>query len=82
VDNSRIPDLERLHKTFNNPDKPHNVRVTAYEAYKNILRQYKDRKLAEMRHRLIEAIKADDHEWIDKYEQQIIEYSHRMGYKV
>lgn len=77
---SRDDDLRELHRIMNDPDKPKHVRRTAHRSFENILKQSKDKKLEDLRWKLIQATRANDKKWIESYERQIEEYSWRMGY--
>lgn len=61
----RRKDLDHLERIINNPDKPQHARFGAAKAKDNILSQYKDKKLVELRHRLMRAAAAGDEmaEW-------------------
>lgn len=61
MDNSRLKDLERIQSTVDNPRKSAFVRRNAHVAKRSILTQMKDRKLGRLRHRLIGAARANDH---------------------
>ena len=80
MDTSRIDDLNRLKRMFTDYTKPEQIRRNAHRSFENIKRQIKDRKLVEMRHRLVKAIRANDTKYINKFEQQIDEYTKRLGY--
>ena len=82
MDSSRDADLKRLHDMFEDKSKSLYVRKNAYRSFHNILRQVKDRKLAELRHRLTKAIIAGDTHFIEKIERVIDEYAWSMGYHV
>lgn len=80
MDNSRDPDLKRLHAIFSDLSKPKFTRATAYKSYQKIQDQVKDRKLTSMRSRLVQAIRAKDILEVEKIEQLITEYSWRNGW--
>lgn len=80
MDTSRLDDMKRLHRMFTDPNKPESIRRNAHRSFENIKKQLADKKLAEMRHRLILAIRANDTKYIEKFEQQIDEYTKRRGY--
>lgn len=82
MDSSRDADLSALHNRFSDTSLPMWKRTQAYRTFQNIQRQLNDKGLAELRHRLIRAHRADDLHEAEKIEQQLKEYSYRHGYQV
>lgn len=82
MDWTREGDLTRLHKVFNDPLKSRHERRLAHDTFNKILRQLKDKKLTELRRRLIRAHNAEDVDAAEKITEEIYEYSRRMGYNV
>ena len=81
MDGTREGELKRLHEVFNNPLKSRHERRLAHDTFNKILRQIKDKKLTELRRRLIRAHNAEDVDAAEKITEEIYEYSQRMGYK-
>ena len=81
MDWTREGDLTRLHKVFNDPLKSRHERRLAHDTFNKILRQLKDKKLTELRRRLIRANIADDDAAVERITEEIHEYSRRKGYK-
>lgn len=75
MDNSRDADLYALHKRFNDYSLSKTVRKRAYDTFQFVQAQVKDKKLAELRHRLIKAHRANDVEMVERFEAQIKEYT-------
>lgn len=80
MDTSRDADLKHLKELFDNPLKPMHIRKAAYKSFNNILRQLKDKKLADMRLELIRATRAEDIRAVEMIEKRLTEYSWRKGY--
>lgn len=74
MDSSRDADFKHLRSVIANPKKPRGVKRAAHIAAKKIVSQMRDRKLTQMRHRLVKAARAhDEHvEW--KLTNQIRDY--------
>jgi hypothetical protein len=82
MDWTREGDLTRLHKVFNDPLKSRHERRLAHDTFNKILRQLKDKKLTELRRRLIRANIADDNDAaVERITEEIHEYSRRAGYR-
>ena len=81
MDWTREGDLTRLHKVFNDPLKSRHERRLAHDTFNKILRQLKDKKLTELRRRLIRANIADDDAAVERITEEIHEYSRRAGYR-
>ena len=81
MDWTREGDLTRLHKVFNDPLKSRHERRLAHDTFNKILRQLKDKKLTELRRRLIRANIADDNDAVERITEEIHEYSRRKEYK-
>jgi hypothetical protein len=79
MDNSRDADLAALHKRFNDYSLSRTVRERAYRTFQNIQAQVKDRKLVELRHRLVKAHVANDVEAVERFEGQIREHIRKTG---
>lgn len=75
MDNSRDHDLAELSKRMNDPTKPMWVRKSAWRTFNKILSQVSDKKLVELRHRLIRANIASDVAAVAKIELQIKDYT-------
>lgn len=60
MDSSREVDINRLRKALNDPKRSLGRKRMAHKAMKNIVKQMKDRKLTNMRYRLIKAARAHD----------------------
>ena len=82
MDGTREGELKRLSEVFNNPLKSRHERRLAHDTFNKILRQVKDKKLTELRRRLIRAHQANDTEAAEKITDEIEAYSWRMGYNV
>lgn len=74
MDNSREHDLWILSRRMNDAMRPLWARKSAYRAYTKILDEMSDRKLVELRHRLIRANRASDINEAEKIELQIRDY--------
>lgn len=80
MDGSRAKDLDMFRERMEDVTLPMSKRRQAANHFFLIRAQIKDRKLAELRHRLIKATRANDLEYIEKFEGQIKQHSYRMGY--
>lgn len=80
MDNSRDHDLIALHKRFNDFSLPKLTRTRAWRSFNKILAQVRDKKLVEMRHRLVRAKLANDSDAADKIELQIEDYTKDRHY--
>lgn len=77
MDNSRNADLEALHKRFNDPSVHKVHRDRARTSFEKIQAQVKDKNLVKLRHRLVNATKAQDGEEAWNIEQEIRQYERR-----
>lgn len=82
MDTSRERDLSHLHKVFTDPTRSLFARKEAYRSFQGIQAQMNDRKLAELRYRLIKSIRAGDNEATDKLELQIRDYAKRQWWYI
>lgn len=73
----RLTTLNKLKSVRDDPDKPMLARKRADEAMSRIIRQLEDRRLMDMRMRLIRATRAGDYEASWKIENQIRAYEGR-----
>lgn len=81
MDNSRDHDLRMLHARMHNPDLSLYSRKVAWRSFNKILAQVNDRKLTELRHRLIRARIDKDLDAVEKIELQLKEYTRIKGYE-
>ena len=81
MDGTREGELKRLSEVFNDPLKSRHERRLAHDTFNKMLRQVKDKKLTELRRRLIRAHNAGDVNAAEKITDEIYDYSRRMGYK-
>lgn len=65
MDSTRDADLKHIRSVMNDPSRSLARKRMAYKAAKTIVKQMRDRKLREMRHRLVKAARAYDEssEW-------------------
>lgn len=78
MDGTRDKDLSMLHKRFNDVSLPLYKRREAHLRFQGIQAQVKDRKLVELRHRLVKAIKAEDVVYIQRFQQMIEDHSRKQ----
>lgn len=80
MDNSRDSDLKLLHARMHNRELDVSRRNQAYRSFNSILAQIKDRKLVELRRRMIRARSAGDDLAAEKIELLIDEHVKQTHY--
>lgn len=81
MDSSRDRDLYLLKERMEDDSLSDTQRSGARRIFDSIRMKQKDRKLSELRRRLVYATKAADHDAIEALQAHIKEHSYRMGYE-
>lgn len=81
MDKSREGDLYLLKARMDDVDIPMPYRKAAWRKFESIKAQIRDPKLSELRHRLVQASRDNDHDEAEKLEGVIKEHGYRMGYQ-
>lgn len=80
MDSSRDIDLYQLQQRIGDETLSDDQRKRARRSFDGILRQRGDKVLAELRHRLILATRANDHDAVENISGQIQAHSRKMNY--